>query len=148
MDDQYSFSSPRLSLTYVPDVPAFDLAGPARCGVYYLFADGVSVGAVSLTGVAKPNAEIGYRIEPDFQGQGYASEAVAAVLADVSAHHGYSVLSATARASNSASRRVLEKAGFKRVSSKLCWNEDVGEPAAVDRYRIELASHNKDTQTT
>ena len=138
MTEKRTLASARLVLDYVPDVPALELIGHARCGVYYLFADGSHAGAVSITSLSNTNAEIGYKIEPEFQGLGLASEAVAAVIADVNDRHTFTILSAIARASNEASRRVLEKAGFKRVSSKLCWNETGEVPSAIDRYRLDL----------
>ena len=127
--------TPRLYLTYEPDIETLDWIGGGRCGIYYLWFEAQHVGAISVTSCSKGNGEIGYEMEPDFRKRGFASEALAAVIGAAHAHHGFSLLSAHAYADNTASVRVLEKTGFIAVGSKLSWSESRGHPVAVIRYR-------------
>lgn len=126
-----TLTSQRLILTYVPDVPTWELTSHGRCGVYHLTLQGQYVGAVSLTGICDSNCEIGYEVERDFRGQGIASEAVDVVVA----HLAIGMLSAQARSDNVASRRVLEKAGFTLASSKLVWSYGEDAPMQIMAYR-------------
>ena len=132
----------RLFLAYVPDVETLDWAGGGRCGVYYLTYEAQTAGAVSLTSRSRGHAEIGYKIEPQFQGLGFATEAVTAVVACVADHHGFGLLTAEARADNAGSRRVLEKTGFTKFGSKLCWPDACGAPVTMTHYRRATARLN------
>ena len=134
----HTLSSPRLQLAYVPDVETIGGLGAERCGIYYVRHGAVDIGAVSLTGHARTHGEIGYEIASAFRGQGFATEAVRAVVGGILGWHGFTVVSASARADNLASRRVLEKTGFARVGAKLCWMARHGSPVAVWRYRRVL----------
>ena len=119
-------------LTYVPDVPTWELTSHGRCGVYHLKLEGRYVGAVSLTGICDSHCEIGYEVERGYRGQGIASEAVGAVVN----HLDIGMLSAQARSDNVASRRVLEKAGFTLASSKLVWSYGEEAPMQIMAYRM------------
>ena len=57
--------------------------------------------------------EIGYWLGVPFWGNGYATEAARALIDHAFGDLGYAVLTAGARVSNPASRRVLEKCGFQ-----------------------------------
>ncbi len=127
--------TPRLKLTYEPDVELFCGDLDKRCGVYYLWLADVPLGALSVTSVSRNCGEIGYEVDETYRGQGFASEAVAAVVAASSANHGFTLLTAKACAENSASRRVLEKNGFATVSSKLCWSPNHQRAMSVVKYR-------------
>jgi RimJ/RimL family protein N-acetyltransferase len=59
-------------------------------------------------------AEIGYTLAPGWQGHGYATEAVQAVLEHLFRVRGLHRVSAECDARNSASVRVLERTGFQR----------------------------------
>jgi RimJ/RimL family protein N-acetyltransferase len=59
-------------------------------------------------------AEIGFTLDPRYQGQGYATEAVRAMLAHLFAELGLHRVSAECDARNLASARLLERAGFQR----------------------------------
>jgi predicted acetyltransferase len=54
--------------------------------------------------------QVGYRVEPEYQGHGYASEALAA-LRPIARRHGFEEIWITCKPDNTASRRTLEKAG-------------------------------------
>ncbi|WP_413204878.1 GNAT family N-acetyltransferase [Rhodospirillum sp. A1_3_36] len=63
-----------------------------------------------------PCVEIGWRLNPAHWGQGLATEAAAAVLAeDAFAHHGFEEVVAFTVPDNMASRRVMEKLGMTRT---------------------------------
>jgi len=71
-----------------------------------------SIGFVMLPDVERVSAEIGYWIAEPFWGRGIATEAVAAVTGYAIATHGFTRMFAVPFASNVASCRVLEKAGY------------------------------------
>lgn len=75
--------------------------------------DGTHVGELCFKGIDDTGtAEIGYGICEEHRGHGYATEAVAAVSSWALVHPGISCVSAEVERSNTASRRVLETAGF------------------------------------
>lgn len=124
----------RLYLTYEPDIETLEWIGGGRCGVYYMWQDQKSAGAISMTSVSKANGEIGYEMEPGYHGLGLATEALAAVIDVAHERHGFTVLSAQAYAENTASRRVLQKTGFRPVSTRLNWCDSAGHPLQVIKY--------------
>lgn len=75
--------------------------------------DGTQVGLFSFAGPPEDGAvELGYGIFLPFEGQGYATEAVAAMTAWCLEQPEVRCVVAEAEASNAASCRVLEKCGF------------------------------------
>ncbi len=70
---------------------------------------GGCMAAVSADG---REAEIGYSFEPSYWGQGFASEAVAAMVAQLFIQAGVQRIFATCGPSNTASIRLLQRAGF------------------------------------
>lgn len=76
-------------------------------------ADGAVRGAIDLRwDDTWPAAEVGYWVGLPFQGQGYASEALTAVLGLAFGPLALEAVFASARAENAASLRVLHKAGL------------------------------------
>ena len=74
---------------------------------------GAHIGELCFKGVDASGAtEIGYGIAEEHQGQGYASEAIAAAAAWALEQDGIRSVTAEVEEDNIASRRVLEKAGF------------------------------------
>lgn len=137
--------TPRLFLTYEPDIETLDWIGGGRCGIYYLWFEAQHVGAISMTSRSKGNGEIGYELEADYRGRGFATEALAAVVAVAHDRHGFSLLAAQAYADNGASQRVLTKTGFIRVGSKLCWSEHRRHPVTVvtyHRHTVEITAED------
>jgi RimJ/RimL family protein N-acetyltransferase len=59
-------------------------------------------------------AELGFTLAPQWQGRGYAAEAVRAVLADLFERRGLRRVSAECDARNVPSARLLERVGFRR----------------------------------
>ena len=86
----------------------------------------------------QPNGEgalvMGYATYPSFEGHGYASEAVKALIDWAFTQDGVRKVCATIPPWNTGSRRVAEKVGMRQVGT--IWEEDVDEVElwAVDRY--------------
>jgi ribosomal-protein-alanine N-acetyltransferase len=79
--------------------------------------DGPSIGGCAFKGPpdSEGAVELGYGIDPDRQGQGYATEAVEALVAFASSKHNVSKVRAHTKPENTASQRVLIKCGFERL---------------------------------
>jgi aminoglycoside 6'-N-acetyltransferase len=80
-------------------------------------ATGRLIGDVGLSGVAgEPGVvKVGYTIAPAFQGRGYGTEAIRALVAYAFDVLGAEVVRAYADADNTASHRVAEKVGMRLV---------------------------------
>ena len=75
--------------------------------------DGTHIGELCFKGLsADGTAEIGYGISENYQNNGYATEAVSAVLEWAFSHPEVAAVEAETDPDNIASRRVLEKCGF------------------------------------
>jgi RimJ/RimL family protein N-acetyltransferase len=81
-------------------------------------------------------ANLGWAINPDFQKQGYATEAAQALISFGFDQLGLSVIYATCDTRNAASYRVMEKLGMKRVGFIKGDKEVKGH--VRDSYRYEL----------
>lgn len=76
-------------------------------------SDHDSIGAIGFGGKG-PIAELGYALGRAYWGQGYATEAVGAMI-EVASTLGFGGLQAFSFVENPASARVLEKAGFSKI---------------------------------
>ena len=88
-------------------------------------ADGQAIGGIGFKGQPHDGcAEIGYGLAPSARGQGYVAEALTALLT-VAADHGVSRVVADTDKDNIASRRALERAGFRQAGANgdLCLYE-------------------------
>ena len=75
--------------------------------------DGTHIGELCFKGLSADGiAEIGYGISEAYQNNGYATEAVKAVLEWAFAHPEVTAVEAETDSDNTASKRVLEKCGF------------------------------------
>ena len=73
------------------------------------------IGNIGFHGPARKNAaEIGYGIEPEFEGRGYTTEAAEAMIGWAFAQPGVEEIEAEAEETNAASLRILEKLGFQK----------------------------------
>lgn len=112
---------------------------------FAIVAADVVVGAIVLRlgdteSLRRYGGQVGYRVAPEHQRRGYATEALR-LLMPIAVTHGFAELWVTCRPGNIASRRVLEKAGARFV-------EVVETPAGSDlfargdremcRYLLEL----------
>jgi RimJ/RimL family protein N-acetyltransferase len=81
--------------------------------------------------------EIGYWLGVPHWGQGYATEAVRAVIDHAFGDLNHDTLDAGARVSNPASRRVLEKCGFQWTGVGLYRIRAIKSSAPLDRFRLD-----------
>jgi RimJ/RimL family protein N-acetyltransferase len=81
--------------------------------------------------------ELGYWLGVKYWGQGYATEALHAVIDYAFTDLGYPALTAAARVTNPKSRRVLEKCGFQWTGVGLCRIRAINSSAPIDRFRLE-----------
>ena len=93
------------------------LAHPEQWNWYAIWvielADGTHIGELCFKGLEENGvAEIGYGIAERYQNQGFATEAVQAVVDWALKEPDVTVIEAEADANNIASQRVLEKCGF------------------------------------
>ncbi|MEV4620633.1 GNAT family N-acetyltransferase [Asanoa sp. NPDC049573] len=78
-------------------------------------ADGQAIGGIGFKGQPVDGCvEIGYGLSPSARGNGYAAEALVALL-DLAAEHGLSRVVADTTEDNVASQKTLERAGFRRT---------------------------------
>ena len=76
-------------------------------------ADGERVGELCFKGLSTDGmTEIGYGVLPEFQGRGYATEAVEAVTQWALSRPDVRCITTETEANNAASQKVLAKAGF------------------------------------
>lgn len=72
-----------------------------------------TIGDLSFKGLdANGSVEIGYGIKPNYEGRGFATEAVTAMAKWASAQPGVRCVEAETEPDNIASQRVLQKSGF------------------------------------
>jgi [ribosomal protein S5]-alanine N-acetyltransferase len=93
-----------------------------------VLADGTVAGHAGFHG--KPDehgaAEVGYTVFPEHRRKGYATEAVAALVAWAAREHGVRLIRASVSPGNEASRGVLRGLGF-RDTGRTHWDEVDGE---------------------
>ena len=97
----------------------------------------ITIGREIIGACGIEEAELGYWIGVPFWGSGYATEAARRLIDYAFGDLGYKVLTASARVSNPASRRVLEKCGFEWTGVGLCRIRAISSSVPVDRFRLE-----------
>ncbi|MCC6779729.1 MAG: GNAT family N-acetyltransferase [Hyphomicrobiales bacterium] len=97
----------------------------------------IVIGCCGLARLRHVDLEIGYWLGAPFWGHGYATEAARALLDHAFRDPGHDVLLGGARVSNPASRRVLEKCGFKWTGVELYRVCALSASVPVDRFRLE-----------
>src|SRR4051794_25696413 len=112
-------------------------AGQAETAYLITLADGTPVGACGLAMTDGPAPELGYWLGVPFWGQGFATEAVRAVIDYTFTDLGHDAIQAGARVTNPQSRRVLEKCGFQWTGVGLCRIRALASSAPIDRFRLE-----------
>ena len=98
---------------------------------------GLPVGACGIATHDEAAPEIGYWLGVKHWGQGYATEAVRAVIDFAFTELAHDSLCAGARVTNPASRRVLEKCGFQWTGVGLCRIHALNSSAPIDRFRLD-----------
>lgn len=107
---------------------------PEGAGWIWLAVDrraGVPVGMVGASPVEEAVLTIGYSVYPDFEGQGFATEAVRAILAWSLARPDVRTLRATIPAWNIPSIRVAENVGMVRTATAR--DPEAGEVLVYER---------------
>jgi RimJ/RimL family protein N-acetyltransferase len=99
--------------------------------------DETVLGASGVGALDGQGPELGYWLGVPFWGQGYATEAVRAVIDYVFTELDFEFLNAGARVTNPASRRVLEKCGFQWTGVGLYRIRAIASSAPIDRFRLE-----------
>ena len=97
---------------------------------------GTVIGACGVTAL-DDQAELGYWLGVSHWGQGYATEALHAVIDFAFTDLAHEALNAGARVTNPASRRVLEKCGFQWTGVGLYRIRAINSSAPIDRFRLE-----------
>jgi len=119
--------------------------GTANTGEEALFLitarDGVNkgtiMGACSFVTQDKAVPELGYWLGVEHWGNGYATEALHALIDYAFTDLAHETLQAGARVTNPASRRVLEKCGFQWTGVGLYRINAIKSSAPIDRFRLE-----------
>ena len=102
--------------------------------------DGTLIGVCGLASggpTGEASRELGYWLGVAHWGQGYATEAVRALIDHAFTDLGFDALAAGARVTNPASRRVLEKCGFQWTGVGLCRIRALASSVPIDRFRLE-----------
>lgn len=118
-------------------------AAEGRCWPFKVLLDGAStvVGSVAVFESAHDGEaihEIGWMIMPEFQGQGFASQAVREVLRKVRTQRKIGQIHAFPAVTNGSSNRVCEKSGFTNLGE--CALEFSGRALRCNHWRINLFS--------
>jgi RimJ/RimL family protein N-acetyltransferase len=100
-------------------------------------ANGTLIGACGLEMRDGPVPSIGYWLAKPHWRKGYATEAVRALIDHAFSDLEHEALHSSARVTNPASRRVLEKCGFQWTGVGLCRIRAIHSSAPVDRFRLE-----------
>jgi RimJ/RimL family protein N-acetyltransferase len=100
-------------------------------------ASGPILGACGFMQVDRHPPEIGYWLGLKHWGKGYATEAVRAVIDHAFTDLDCEALQASARVTNPASRRILEKCGFQWTGAGLCRVRALSSSVPVDRFRLD-----------
>ena len=99
-------------------------------------ADGTLIGACGIE-LRDDAPSLGYWLGQPFWRKGYATEAVRALIDHAFGDLEHDELHASARVTNPASRRVLEKCGFQWTGVGLCRIRAINSSAPIDRFRLE-----------
>ncbi len=98
--------------------------------------DKTVIGACGIT-AQDATPELGYWLGVNYWGNGYATEALHAVIDYAFTDLAHEALQAGARVTNPASRRVLEKCGFQWTGVGLYRIRAINSSAPIDRFRLE-----------
>jgi RimJ/RimL family protein N-acetyltransferase len=98
--------------------------------------DGAVIGACGLV-MQDQTPELGYWLGVNYWGNGYATEALHAVIDYAFTDLANESLQAGSRVTNPASRRVLEKCGFQWTGVGLYRIRAINSSAPIDRFRLE-----------
>src|SRR5471030_2097303 len=114
-------------------------ANETRCEMEFLITldDDTIIGACGFGQVEGERPEIGYWIGVRYWGKGFATEAARAVIDYAFERFDHDAIHSSARVTNPASRRVLEKCGFQWTGAGLGRVRALGSSVPVDRFRLD-----------
>lgn len=98
---------------------------------YGIYLNDKMIGFVNDCGIEDDEIEIGYVIHPQYQGHGYAAEAVHAIIAELR-KMGFRKVTAGYFSENTASLRVMEKCGMQKTA--ITEEEDYRGQRHICRY--------------
>jgi RimJ/RimL family protein N-acetyltransferase len=98
---------------------------------------GAVMGAVGFNTCETGQVSLGYWLGIDHHGQGYASEAVRALVDYLFSARGVTAIAASCRVVNNASRHVLEKCAFQWTGAGLVRSSFLQSSVPVDHFRLE-----------
>jgi RimJ/RimL family protein N-acetyltransferase len=99
--------------------------------------NGALIGACGFNQVDRHRPEIGYWLGVKHWGKGYATEAARAMIDHVFTDLDCEAIQSSARVTNPASRRVLEKCGFQWTGAGLQRIRAISSSAPIDRFRLD-----------
>lgn len=105
--------------------------------VFLIERDRTPVGLVGVSWENETAPELGYCLDVDQWGKGFATEAARAVIDFAFEEFAIDQLLAGARVLNPASRHVLEKCGFQWTGVELHRFLALGSSTPVDRFKLE-----------
>jgi RimJ/RimL family protein N-acetyltransferase len=138
-DRRVAVNTARIPHPYrIDDAEQFIAAVNRHAGevVFVITLDEVLIGACGIH-PCQSEPEIGYWLGVPYWGNGYATEAVRAVIDHAFGALRHEALLAGARVSNPASRRVLEKCGFQWTGVQLTRVRAINSAAPTDRFRLD-----------
>jgi RimJ/RimL family protein N-acetyltransferase len=103
---------------------------------FMIFADDKLIGGCGID-PREDAPEIGYWLGVAYWGQGYATEAVRALVDYAFGELCHEMLVAGARVTNPASRRVLEKCAFQWTGVRVTRIRAINSAAPVDRFHLD-----------
>jgi RimJ/RimL family protein N-acetyltransferase len=110
----------------------------ASSDIFVITIGGEVIGACGCE-LRNGKPEIGYWLGVPFWGNGYATEAVQAVIDHAFGERFHAALHSGARISNPASRRVLDKCGFQWTGVSLVRVRAIASSVPCDRFKLERA---------
>ena len=118
-------------------ISAVNVPGPdGEVAFLITLRDGPVIGACGIA-MQDGAPDVGYWLGVKYWNKGYATEATRAVIDFAFTELGHDSLSAGARVTNPASRRILEKCGFQWTGVGLCRIRAIHSSAPIDRFRLD-----------
>ena len=110
-------------------------------------SDGRLIGDIGIHTLEHDQLELGYTLSPAFQGLGYASEAVGAILHEAFTRWNVHRVIASVDPANSASIRLLERLGFRKEAHHIqsywmrgAWYDDCIYAMLIEDYCLRHSS--------
>lgn len=120
------------------DAETFIGSANSQGDAHFLVAlDTTVIGVCGIAMRERPTPELGYWLGLTHWGNGFATEAVRAVIDYAFADLKHEVIQAGARVTNPAARRVLEKCGFQWTGVGLYRIQALASSAPIDRFRLD-----------